>query len=67
MWYHYVAALIFGGLAIWGIYAQVTSPFSSLFSRLWGIALIAVYAGIFYWAYSGIMTPVVLPLYGGRR
>lgn len=67
MWYHYLLAVIFGGLAIWAIYAQVTSSFSSLFSRIWGIVMTGIYAYGFYWAVSGIMTPVVPPMFGGRR
>jgi hypothetical protein len=67
MWYHYVLAAIFAFLVIWGIYAQVTSSFSSIFSRIFGIVYIVVFSYGFYWAYGGIMTPVVPPMFGGRR
>jgi len=66
MWYHYVAALIFAYLVIQGIYSQVRSSFSSVFSRITSIALLMLYSGGLYWAYSGIMYVPPPVMFGGR-
>jgi len=66
MWYHYLICLIAAVNAVWGIYNQVFTSYSTVFARVLGGCAIAVSLYIALWAYRSATAPP--PMFGtGRR